>query len=547
MAEDDRWDSAFGFDSTTFEVREKSNTGARDAGKERETAAILRNLQGVRDRVEARVGKLPVSGRYHRLPRRLEDDYKVQRKALGKGAGGEVRAATHRRHGDRRYAVKLFRLTGIPAKERASLEAEVEVYLSVDHPHIARLVDVYEGESEAYIVMECMEGGELLERLNEVERFAEKDAAEAMFQMLLSINYLHSLGIAHRDIKPENFMYDAIGGERLKLIDFGLSARCCTDVQMDEVCGTLSYAAPEVLAQSYTSQCDLWSLGVISYELLSGSLPFKSTGAFTNQMAAISKGVISFKGKGWKGVSEQAKAFTSNLLFVDPVLRSNAPVALQHHWLSRRAGKSKELEKLDPFVVKGLRKFGRATKFQRDCMAMMAWSISNEESEVFRRNFLRLDKEKNGRISFPDLSEALKNSCQDSGADGNIHDPVSHLGAASVSDFGEMLRIFSAMDANGDWRVQYTDFLAAMMSIYSESPARLSGSVDQLLLKAFDRFDFDRDGDISSQDLQNVLNIGAVEAEHVIAEACGPRQGVLAYATFASHVTGREQALRSSL
>merc|ERR1719311_1929099 len=133
-----------------------------------------------------------------------------------------------------------------------------------------------------------MEGGEVSDRLNDYGRYAERDAAEALFQMLLSINYLHSLGIVHRDIKAENFLYVLPGSDCLRLIDFGLSAVWGQGQEMVDICGTLSYAAPEVLRQSYTSQCDLWSLGVISFLLLSGELPFKVVGAFTNQMAAIS-------------------------------------------------------------------------------------------------------------------------------------------------------------------------------------------------------------------------------------------------------------------
>jgi len=512
----------------------------------------------VRERVEARVGKLPVSGRYHRLPRRLEDDYQVKRKALGHGATGEVRVATRVRSvRDCRYAVKSFRLAGILAKRRAELEAEVEVYLSVDHPHISRLVDVYESKSHLYIVMECMEGGELLERLHEVERFEEKDAAEAMFQMLLAISYLHSLGIVHRDVKAENFLFDEPGAGRLKLIDFGLSAVWQENAEMADICGTLSYVAPEVLRKSYTSQCDMWSLGVILFLLLSGSLPFKAVGAFTNQMAAISKGVYKFTGKGWKGVSQDARNFTRCFLEVDPLKRFDAPAALQHHWLSWRRSKASERDELDLFVVEGLRKFGRATKFQRTCMSMMAWSISSDESEVFRSNFLRIDKAHNGRITFPELLEALKKgsvSGTSSVASSTVDETLS-----KVADFGEMLRIFAAMDANGDWRVQYTDFLAAMMTVHIETAAKQTRSLDRLLLEAFERFDFDRNGKISSHDLQQVLNVSAEEAQTFIKEAGAHRKGGISYSKFVGHVTGQEiaskrhivglplQVLRSSL
>lgn len=509
----------------------------------RECATILSNLHMVRERVEARVGKLPVSGRYHRLPRRLDDNYRVTRKALGKGASGEVRLAVRANSAcSRKYAIKSYRLAGVPARRRVELAAEVEVFLSVDHPHIARLIDVYESEMHLYLVMECMEGGELLDRLNETERFAEKDGAEALYQMLLSISYLHSLGIVHRDIKADNFLYDAPGGERLKLIDFGLCTLSEAGVDMADICGTLSYVAPEVLGKCYTSQCDMWSLGVIAFLLLSGSLPFKPNGAFTNQMAAVAEGAYKFREKDWEGVSALARDFTRSLLEIDPAKRLNAKAALQHRWLARRSSKRHDTEVLDDFVVAGLRNFGHTSKFKRASMSMMAWSISNAESEVFRKNFLRLNKDQTGRITFPDLMEALKSgSPNDSSSQGAASNEVR----SNLADFGEMLRIFAALDENGDWRVQYTDFLAAMMSTYIASANHRS--CENLLHDAFVRFDGDRKGEITVQDLQHILKVGASEALSMIREAQPHGQCTLSFAAFAQHITGVRNLPRSSL
>merc|ERR1740117_2836405 len=105
-----------------------------------------------------------------------------------------------------------------------------------------------------------MDGGELFDRVIELKRFSEQDAADAVWQMLLSLNYIHSHGIVHRDLKLENFLYEKKDGRHLKLIDFGFSKIWDPNIAMQLSCGTLSYVAPEVLRKKYTSQCDLRSL-----------------------------------------------------------------------------------------------------------------------------------------------------------------------------------------------------------------------------------------------------------------------------------------------
>ena len=156
-----------------------------------------------------------------------------------------------------KFAVKAFKLRGVSKEKRKELESEAEIFLAMDHPHVAALTDVYESEEQLFLVMECMQGGELFDRVVQRKRFTEKDAARAIYQMLLAVNYIHSHDIVHRDIKLENFLYEAKDSDHLKLIDFGFSKIWHPNTTMAVSCGTLAYVAPEVLEKSYTSQCRL--------------------------------------------------------------------------------------------------------------------------------------------------------------------------------------------------------------------------------------------------------------------------------------------------
>jgi len=222
-------------------------------------------LDQVTERAAKRVGQVAVSGRYNRLPKRIEDDYNLEkRKVLGTGYNGAVFMAKSKTS-ERKFAVKEFRLQGVTAEKKEELETEAEIFLSMDHPHVARLVDVFECDHSLNLVMECMEGGELFDRVREKKTFSNNDAAYAVYQMLLAINYIHKRGVVHRDLKLENFLYESKGSDHLKLIDFGFSHIWEPNTTMALSCGTLSYVAPEVLRKKYTSQCDMWSLGVITH------------------------------------------------------------------------------------------------------------------------------------------------------------------------------------------------------------------------------------------------------------------------------------------
>lgn len=137
------------------------------------------------------------------------------------------------------------------------------------------------------------------------EKFEEKDAAGIIKQLLSAVSYCHKKNVCHRDLKPENILLDSKQGDIIKLIDFGTSQVFQSDMKMEMVLGTAYYIAPEVLTGKYTEKCDLWSIGVILYILLSGEPPFfgKSDKEIIER---VRKGVYNFNRPAWVNRSKQA-------------------------------------------------------------------------------------------------------------------------------------------------------------------------------------------------------------------------------------------------
>jgi len=428
------------------------------------------------ERAEKSVGKIGVTGRYHRAPRTIEEDLRQTSKILGTGLNGAVRLATSRTNPDCKYAVKSLMITAGKKDEMERLLREMEIFLSLDHPRIARLFDVYESKHRLDIVMELMEGGEVFDRIaKNGGAFSEDDAADALWQMLLAVNYMHSQGMVHRDIKLENFLYMKKDGNLLKLIDFGFSKVLDQNSKktMGLTCGTLSYMAPEVLKHAYTSQCDLWSLGVVAFSLLMGYMPFH--GGAQHQASCIQEGKYEILPDRWEKLSEPARDFLMSLLQVDEQKRLTADAALQHQWLATKPRSDCEI---DDSLYHALRSFSYASRFRRCCMAMMAWNLSRDEQMRVSEVFIALDGNKDGHITREELSGTLQ-------------------GKFDVDD-EELEQILTALDWNKDDEITYSEFLAAMVSTKIELQ-------DEIVRSTFRKFDIDRTGYISVRNLRAIL------------------------------------------
>lgn len=343
---------------------------------------------------------------------------------------------------------------------------------------------MYESKDRLDLVMECMDGGELFHRVMERKKFSERSAAHAVWQMLLSVNYLHSHGIVHRDLKLENFLYESRESDHLKLIDFGFSKVWEPNTKMALSCGTLAYVAPEVLRKSYTSQCDLWSLGVITFILLVGYMPF--AGSEEKQTTSIKRGEYLWKKDSWARISSYAKSFVKELLVVDPKVRLSADKALKHDWILKKEGLHGQ-EHVDEGIADALTSFAQASQFRRACLSMMAWSLTNDERATVRDAFIEMDTSMKGTIKLGDMKKVLEQKFHFNDTD------VAH--------------IFQALDVSHDEEIHYSAFLAAMVSTRIQMH-------DDLLSATFHRFDVDNTGFITAANLRSVLG-ESFEGEHV--------------------------------
>jgi len=463
------------------------------------------SLDRATQRVEQRVGRISIEGRYHRLPARLEDHYEVEKKALGSGYNGAVLLARNKET-RQKVAVKAFKLHGVSKEKKKELVTEAEIFLGMDHPHVARLVDVYENEEALSLVMECMEGGELFDRVTERKIFSEKDAAGAAWQMLLAVNYIHSCGVVHRDLKLENFLYERKDTDFLKLIDFGFSKIWEKNTKMELSCGTLSYVAPEVLGKSYTSQCDLWSLGVIVFILLVGYMPFSGSSE-RQQVSAIRSGKYNMRKDRWSRVSAAGFDFVQKLLVVDPEVRLNAEQALEHPWVQKQHVSGRQ-EEMSSDIADALVGFARESQFRRSVMQLMAWSLTAEERAEVRGAFLELDSSKTGIIKLSELKQVLE---------AKFH----------VTE-DEAAQVFNALDTNHDHEINYSEFLAAMVS------SRIALH-DDLIKETFRRFDAENAGYITQEALTQILGED-IDVKHVMAQIDQNHDNKISHAEFIAYL-----------
>uniref|UniRef100_A0A9J7Y4Z8 Ribosomal protein S6 kinase n=1 Tax=Cyprinus carpio carpio TaxID=630221 RepID=A0A9J7Y4Z8_CYPCA len=261
----------------------------------------------------------------------------LRENALGEGSFSICRQCTHKKTGQK-YAVKIVskRMEAQTQKEIAALK------LCDGHPNIVKLHEIYHDQLHTYLVLELLQGGELLERIRRKQHFSETEASCIMRRLVSAVSHMHDVGVVHRDLKPENLLFtDDTENSEIKVIDFGFARLKPPDNQLLKTpCFTLQYAAPEILKyDGYDESCDLWSLGVILYTMLSGQVPFQCHGKSLMHTSAeeimrkIKQGDFSFEGEAWRNVSNQAKDLIQELLTVDPDKRIKMCGLRYNAWL----------------------------------------------------------------------------------------------------------------------------------------------------------------------------------------------------------------------
>lgn len=300
------------------------------------------------DELEAVVKSSDISGDYT-----ISWDQK-----LGEGLSGFVRQCTSKE------TEEIYALKCLPDDAPSRLEIGLQLKCR-NSGNIVAIKDVYQnklalpGEEKTsarlLVVMECMNGGELFDRISRQKRFTEREASHVTKQIAQAIQYCHSINIAHRDIKPENLLLkDRSDVMTVKLTDFGFAKvdhgnlatphftpyyvspqiLQANKFQKAKRAGT----APEGITYTYDKSCDLWSLGVILYIMLCGYPPFYSevpSQLFSRSMELkILRGEYDFPEREWNRVSAEAKTIVSRLLHVDPVERLTVEELLNSSWLN---------------------------------------------------------------------------------------------------------------------------------------------------------------------------------------------------------------------
>ncbi|CAK9828062.1 Ovarian-specific serine/threonine-protein kinase Lok [Anthophora retusa] len=279
------------------------------------------------------------------LPPELKNKYAVSRK-LGSGACGEVKMVFSK-IGCKKFAMKTIMKIGSttngqkhPLNDPEKIMNEVEILKALKHPCIIRMEEIVDTPRAVYIVLELMEGGELFERIKSRGRLLEKHAKLIFYQVVLAVSYLHDCGITHRDLKPENILLASTSDVTLaKVSDFGLSKLVDAQTMMKTFCGTPMYVAPEILSNIgrgfYTNQVDVWSLGVILYACLSGSVPFNCHDKNSMQ-DQIKRGCYSFPSTKFGHVTKKAINLITSMMTVNPRRRITIKQVLLHPWLQDR-------------------------------------------------------------------------------------------------------------------------------------------------------------------------------------------------------------------
>ena len=375
---------------------------------------------------------------------------------LGHGAFGKVRLYRDRNYKDLLVAIKTLKKEGIPEYQFNLLKSEVRILSGLDHPNIVKYFGTFEDDYYIHILMEYLKGHDLNKIINlkKYTGFEEKDMAKIIQQLLKALSFIHSKGIVHRDIKPENILFsNKKDYSTLKLIDFGLA----TAERDRKSVGTPLFMSPEMIKGDACPKSDIWSVGIIVYYMLTEKFAFfekKHVNEYNENhnhkektlFEKIQRGVYDINPLLEKNCSEEAIDFINNCLKKSIRERYDTQQCLNHAWIKKYASKndsniliSKARDTLLDFVKK--------TALQKEIYYFIA-KFSTESDLVKLKNFFnQLDRRSTGILSKEDIENGFKEV------------------GIQVTD-SELKLIWEGLDFHKDGQINYSEFLAAMISSY---------------------------------------------------------------------------------
>ena len=366
----------------------------------------------------------------------------------------------------------------------------------MEHPHIVKFYETYHDQKYFHIVTELCRGNNLYMRLKKLKgRMKEEHVKIIILKILHAINYCHSNGVVHRDLKPENVVFESPNNGdgdsndyedeeensenyfNIKICDFGLSALKKNTDKLHTILGTPYYMAPEVLKGDYNEKCDIWSIGAITYYLITGTEPFK--GDTSNQIfSRILYTEPDYSPSKFWNTSQILIDFLKKCFLKDPTTRPTAREALSHPWFETIFKKIHSPKFIGEDIFYNISTTKRFSQLKRLIMRYVIYNMGHTELNIYKKAFLAFDKDNNGVITPDELKRLFA---------------VYHKNLSET----QIKNIMSVSDERNDF-LTYHEFIIICLQVDEFlSPIKL--------LDAFLFFDVDNNNEIDDDDLYLAL------------------------------------------
>lgn len=421
-------------------------------------------------------------------------DHYQRVKQLGKGSFGAAYLCRHKRTGDERVVKAVEKSeVKLPVEE---VEKEIMVMMQIDHPHICRLYEWYEGTGTIYLIIDALKGGTLKEIvldsfMKQGRPVNEEWIQKVLQQSLQGMAYCHSLHIIHKDLKDENIMLVNKGDPNydepfVVIIDLGVAEMFpAADPMGKALGGTPTTMAPEVWTGCFGPKCDVFSLGCVLYQLLAGRVPFLARSLEPEAWRRLHK-----KGPRWEmaKASEDGRELCKDMLTFSDAERPSMATCLEHKWFT--AARHTLRSQITPELMRPLQAFSEESALKRALLLELAARLPMSHSERVVKVFKAIDKNQDGTMSKDELRDCFKQ--------------------VGVTDEGVVDRTFEALDVDGNGVLSFTEFAAGVLSIYGDL-------LEARFRALFRKHDVDGDGILSKEQakifFENSLHMASRETQ----------------------------------
>jgi len=396
-------------------------------------------------------------------------------KTLGQGASSKVVQMTRKSDGAE-FAMKIMKRDD--KWNPILFRQEYELLTQLNHPNILGYEDCYMDPTNFYICTSLCKGGELFDKIKAMKKFREDEAAQMMKTIISAMAHCHAINIVHRDLKPENIVYRTKQQKELVIIDFGDAKIIDVNKTYEDFVGTAFYLAPECVRNRKgweLKKSDMWTLGVITYLLLTGRPPFYGR---DNQeiLQKIIKAKITWPRK--CKISRTAKDFVTGLIKKETKDRMSAEDCLKHPWLSGSAAH----DDLGSKLLSDLCNYSQATKLKKVLVRMLSNELTASDHLALKQQFETLDTDGNGQITHAELTNFILKQ-----------------GGTKLEAEQKAAHIISEVDTDGDGQLSQSEWKHAQL-------AGRIGNDERLLKSHFRRIDEDNDGFITHDELSKLFN-----------------------------------------